>query len=304
LTYGIPNMKLEKELVWRRIHLLEQEGVVFKVNTDVGVDIEIEDIRATFDAVVVCTGAQQPRDLQIEGRHLNGVHFAMDYLTASTKSLLDSKIAGAPSISAENKHVVVIGGGDTGADCVATALRQRCKSVVQFGKHPRLPDERTPDNPWPEQPNVFTLDYAYEEAAALFGEDPREYAILTKKCVGDAEGNVKQLHTVRVEKVIGTHGETVLREIPGTEKTWPADLVLIAVGFKGPEEETVSRFGLERDHSGCVKAAYGSFATNLDGVFAAGDVRRGQSLVVWAMNEGRGAARECDRYLMGTTRLP
>ncbi|AQS54644.1 glutamate synthase subunit beta [Novibacillus thermophilus] len=304
LTYGVPNMKLEKELVWRRIHLLEQEGVVFKVNTDVGVDIEIEDIRATFDAVVVCTGAQQPRDLQIEGRHLNGVHFAMDYLTASTKSLLDSKLAGAPSISAENKHVVVIGGGDTGADCVATALRQRCKSVVQFGKHPRLPDERTPDNPWPEQPNVFTLDYAYEEAAALFGEDPREYAILTKKCVGDAEGNVKQLHTVRVEKVIGTHGETVLREIPGTEKTWPADLVLIAVGFKGPEEETVSRFGLERDHSGCVKAAYGSFATNLDGVFAAGDVRRGQSLVVWAMNEGRGAARECDRYLMGTTRLP
>ena len=304
LTYGIPNMKLEKALVWRRINLLKREGVVFKVKTEVGVDIAMEDLRNTFDAVIICTGATQPRDLQIEGRELNGIHFAMDYLTASTKSWLDSKFTDGQYISAENKNVVVIGGGDTGADCVATALRHRCKSVVQFGKHPRLPDERTADNPWPEQPNVFTLDYAYEEAAAQFGKDPRQYAILTKKCVGDTEGNVKQLHTVQVEKVINADGETALREIPGSEKIWPADLVLIAIGFQGAEERIISSLGIEQDHKGTVKAEYGSYRTNLDGVFAAGDVRRGQSLVVWAINEGRGAARECDRYLMGTTVLP
>ncbi|GGE15203.1 glutamate synthase [NADPH] small chain [Marinithermofilum abyssi] len=301
LMYGIPNMKLEKELVERRVNLLKEEGITFVTNTEIGKDITLEELRKQHDAVILCAGAQKHRDLPIEGRELEGVHFAMKYLTETTKGLLDP--AFEPSISAEGKDVIVIGGGDTGADCVATALRQQCNSVVQFGRHPRLPDERQENNPWPEYPQVFTLDYAYEEAKAKFGRDPREYSIITKKIVGDEEGRVKELHTVYAEKERDEKGRIVFKEIPGSEKVWPAQLVFIATGFEGTEDPLLSESGLEHENRK-VKAEYGDYSTNIDGVFAAGDMRRGQSLIVWAIHEGREAARECDRYLMGDTQLP
>jgi glutamate synthase (NADPH) small chain len=301
LMYGIPNMKLEKELVERRVNLLKEEGITFVTNTEIGKDTTLEELRKEHDAVILCAGAQKHRDLPIEGRDLEGVHFAMKYLTETTKGLLDP--AFEPSISAEGKDVIVIGGGDTGADCVATALRQKCKSVVQFGRHPRLPDERQENNPWPEYPQVFTLDYAYEEAKAKFGRDPREYSIITKKIVGDEEGCVKELHTVYAEKERDEKGRIVFKEIPGSEKVWPAQLVFIATGFEGTEDPLLSESGLEHENRK-VKAEYGDYSTNIDGVFAAGDMRRGQSLIVWAIHEGREAARECDRYLMGDTQLP
>ncbi|SEN11402.1 glutamate synthase subunit beta [Lihuaxuella thermophila] len=303
LTYGIPNMKLDKKLVERRVNLLRAEGITFVTNTEVGKDITFKQLREEFDAIVLCAGAQKHRDLHVEGRGLKGVHFAMEYLTLATKSLLDSKFRDGKFISAEGKDVIVIGGGDTGADCIATALRQKCRSLVQFGKHPRLPDERSADNPWPEYPYVFTLDYAYKEAMAKFGRDPREYSIMTKKIVGDENGHVKELHTVQMEKVRDKDGNISFREIPGTEKVWPAQLVLIAIGFAGTEESLLDHFGLEQVNLK-VKAEYGKYATNLEGVFAAGDMRRGQSLIVWAIHEGREAARECDQYLMGYTNLP
>jgi len=302
LMYGIPNMKLEKEVIERRVQLLGEEGITFVTNTEVGKDITAEELRSEYDAVVLCIGAQKQRDLQIEGRELNGVHFAMDYLTTTTKSLLDSNFADGNFIDAKDKHVIVIGGGDTGADCVATALRQQCKSVVQFGKHPALPQTRTNDNPWPQFPLVFTLDYAYEEAKAKFGEDPRQYCIQTKKIVGDEHGNVKELHTIQMEKTIDEKGKAVFKEIPGTEKVWPCDLVFIAIGFEGAEQPVLEHFGVETANMK-VKAPYGKYTTNIEGVFAAGDARRGQSLVVWAIHEGREAAREIDLYLMGTTNL-
>lgn len=304
LTYGIPNMKLEKSIVERRVQLLQAEGITFVTNTEVGKDISPQQLRAEFDAVILCTGAQKHRDVTIEGRELNGLHFAMDYLTFNTKSLLDSNLENGQFISAKGQDVIVIGGGDTGADCVATALRHGCKSVVQFGKHPQLPTERSSHNPWPQYPQVFSLDYAYAEAATQAGKDPREYCILTKKFVGDEVGHVKELHTVQMEKVIGKDGRVVFHEIPGTEKVWPAQLVFIAAGFSGPEQEVIQSFDLHQDERGRVEASFGTYTTNVDGVFAAGDVRRGQSLIVWAINEGRGVARECDRYLMGETFLP
>lgn len=304
LMYGIPNMKLEKELVERRVDLLEKEGISFVTNTEVGKDVTIEEMNSDYDSVILCTGATNPRDLQIEGRDLKGVHFAMDYLTPNTKSLLNSDLEDGRYISAKDRNVIVIGGGDTGADCVATALRHECKSVVQFGKHPMSPEKRPNDNPWPEPPNVFTLDYAYAEATAQFGTDPRKYSIMTKKFVGDENGHLKELHTVGIDNVTDENGQKTIREIPGTEKIWPADLVFIAIGFQGPEEKVIHHLGLEQNERGNVKAEYGKYTTNIDGLFAAGDVRRGQSLIVWAINEGREAARECDRYLMGTTTLP
>ncbi|MDQ0161433.1 glutamate synthase subunit beta [Bacillus alveayuensis] len=303
LMYGIPNMKLEKSIVERRVKLLEEEGIQFVTNTEIGKDVSASELRDQYDAVVLCTGAQKQRDLIIEGRELKGVHFAMDYLTNTTKSLLDSNFEDGQCINVEGKNVIVIGGGDTGADCVATALRQKCKSVVQFGKHPQLPKERTSDNPWPQFPLVFTLDYAYEEAEAKFGRDPREYCIQTKKIVGDEQGRVKELHTIQMEKTVDENGKVVFREIPGTEKVWPCDHVFIAIGFEGPEHPVLQEFGVEIENRK-VKAPYGKYTTNLDGVFAAGDVRRGQSLIVWAIHEGREAAREVDRFLMGTTTLP
>ncbi|SFJ77333.1 glutamate synthase subunit beta [Thermoflavimicrobium dichotomicum] len=302
LMYGIPNMKLEKRWIDRRVDLLKQEGITFVTNTEIGKDISLQELQQKFDAVVLCAGAQKQRDLQIEGRELAGIHFAMDYLTDSTKTLLDPEYGG-PYISAEGKDVIVIGGGDTGADCVATALRQKCRSVVQFGKHPRLPESREEDNPWPEYPNVFTLDYAYEEALARFGKDPRQYCIMTKKIVGDEHGHVKELHTVDMVKIRDENGRYTFREIPGSDKVWPAQLVLIAIGFAGTDEHLIKHAGLEHVNLK-VKAEYGKYQTNLEGVFVAGDMRRGQSLVVWAIHEGREAARECDKYLMGYTNLP
>lgn len=303
LMYGIPNMKLEKEIVERRVKLLEEEGIQFITNTEVGKDIEADQLRAEYDAVILCTGAQKQRNLVIEGRELEGVHLAMDYLTSTTKSLLDSNFEDGQCLNVEGKNVIVIGGGDTGADCVATALRQKCKSVVQFGKHPQLPNIRNVENPWPQYPLVFTLDYAYEEAKAKFGKDPREYCIQTKKIVGDENGRVKELHTIQMEKKVDENGKATFHEIPGTEKVWPCDHVFVAIGFEGPEQPVLKQFGVEIKNRK-VNAPYGKYTTNVEGVFAAGDARRGQSLIVWAIHEGREAAREVDRYLMGSTTLP
>ncbi|WP_102274969.1 glutamate synthase subunit beta [Cytobacillus massiliigabonensis] len=298
LMYGIPNMKLEKDIVERRVRLLEAEGIQFITNTEIGKDIQANELRESFDAVILCTGAQKPRDLSIKGRELKGIHFAMDYLTANTKSLLDSNLADRAYLSAEGKAVIVIGGGDTGADCIATALRHKCKSIVQFGKHPQLPIERTASNPWPEFPNTFSLDYAYEEASVQIGNDPREYSILTKRFVGDGDGYVKELHTVQIEKTTDQHGNTFIHEIPGSEKIWSADLVLIAIGFSGPEVEVLQAFALKQEKQQKMEAENDKYATNIEGVFIAGDVRRGQSLVVWAIREGREAALVCDKYMM------
>ncbi|ALS27981.1 glutamate synthase [Paenibacillus sp. 32O-W] len=305
LTYGIPTMKLDKKVVQRRVDLLAAEGVQFVTNTEIGKDIPAQQLLDEFDAVVLCGGATKARDVDIEGRELGGIYMAMDYLNSTIKSYLDSGLADGNYISAKDKNVIVIGGGDTGTDCVATALRHGCKSVTQFGTHAKAPLTRDPiTNPWPQFPNVYTLDYAQEEAKALFGEDPRAFSVLTKKFVGDENGNVKELHTVQIERIVDETGRKIYKEIPGTEKVWPADLVLIAIGFEGPENTLIDQFGLERDRRSNVKAEYGKYRTNVDKVFAAGDMRRGQSLVVWAINEGREAAREVDRYLMGSTMLP
>ncbi|WP_340372290.1 glutamate synthase small subunit [Peribacillus sp. FSL E2-0218] len=303
LTYGIPNMKLEKDVVARRIKLLTQEGIDFVTNTEVGKDISAEELQEQYDAVILCTGAQKQRDLEIEGRGAAGIHLAMDYLTTSTKSLLDSNFEDGQFLDTKGKDVIVIGGGDTGADCVATALRQECRSVVQFGKHPILPANRTSDNMWPAYPNVFSLEYAYEEAEAKFGADPRQYSIQTTKIVADENGNVQELHTISMEKIKDEDGIYIFKEIPGTEKVWPAQFVFIAIGFEGTEQPLLTQFGVETVNQK-IDAVYGHYKTNVEGVFAAGDARRGQSLIVWAINEGREAAREVDRYLMGASVLP
>ncbi|MYL32900.1 glutamate synthase small subunit [Pontibacillus yanchengensis] len=304
LMYGIPNMKLEKDIVERRINLLRQEGIDFITNTEVGKDISPEELQEQYDSVILCTGAQKQRDLSIEGRDAKGIHLAMDYLTASTKNLLDEDMQKDEYINVEGKDVIVIGGGDTGADCVATALRQDCNSVVQFGKHPKQPTTRPEDNMWPEPPNVFTLEYAYKEAAETKGEDPRQYSIQTTKFVADENGHLQELHTVQTEKVWDDKGFYSYREIPGTEMVWPVQHVMIAIGFEGPEQPLLKHFGVDTTSRGCVDAEYGNYTTNLEGVFAAGDARRGQSLIVWAINEGREVAREVDQYLMGSTVLP
>lgn len=304
LMYGIPSMKLEKKLIDRRVNILQAEGISFVTNTDIGKDISAEDLKNQYDSVILCAGSQKHRDTLIEGRELDGIHFAMDYLTKSIKSMLDTNLADGDYINAEGKDVIVIGGGDTGADCVATALRQNCKSVVQFGKHPKQPNARVSSNPWPEYPNVYKLDYAYAEAEAKFGADPREYSIMTQKFVGDENGKLKELHTIQMEKVVHEDGSYTMEEIPGTEKVWPADVVLIAIGFSGTEQPLLNQFNVERTDWNTVDAEYGKYTTNVEGVFAAGDIRRGQSLIVWAIHEGREAAREVDRHLMGSTRLP
>ncbi len=314
LMYGIPNMKLDKQIVQRRVDLLAAEGVKFVTNTEVGKDYPTEQLLQEFDAVVLCGGATKPRDLPIEGRDLKGIHFAMEFLHGNTKNLLDAAKQGdgdaaesspRPFISAEGKDVMVIGGGDTGTDCVGTSLRHGCKSLVQLEILDRPPDTRQPDNPWPEWPKIYRLDYGQEEFQALYGHDPRQYTITAKRFVGDETGHVKEVHTIRVEWVTNNgSGRFYPREIPGTEKVYPVQLVLLAMGFLGPEDTVLGQLGVERDERSNAKAEYGKFNTSLSGVFAAGDMRRGQSLVVWAINEGRGAARECDRYLMGETDLP
>jgi glutamate synthase (NADPH/NADH) small chain len=302
--YGIPNMKLDKEqVVLRRLGILEQEGVKFICNTEVGKDIPAETLLKEYDAVVLCTGATKPRDLPIEGRSLKGIHFAMEFLTDNTKAVLDRQ-PGDSFISAAGKDVVIIGGGDTGTDCVGTSIRHGCNSVTQLEIMPKPPSERAADNPWPEWPKVYKMDYGQEEAAALYGHDPRAYLTTATHFEGDADGNVKAVHVVDVQWERNEKGQFIPKQIPGTEQVIPAQLVLLAMGFLGPEQPLLDALGLDRDPRSNVKAEYGSYATSIPGVFAAGDCRRGQSLVVWAMNEGRGVARECDRYLMGATDLP
>jgi glutamate synthase (NADPH/NADH) small chain len=303
LMYGIPNMKLSKEIVQRRVDLMAQEGVTFVTRTEVGKDVSTERLRKDYDALVLCGGATKPRDLAVEGRDLKGIHFAVDFLRADTRSMLDADAESYGWITARYKDVVVIGGGDTGTDCVGTALRHGCTNLVQLEILPKPPDRRSADNPWPEWPKTYKLDYGQEEAKDLMGRDPREYAILTKRLVGDARGHVKEVQTVRVQWEI-VNGRPSFKELPGTEERWPARLVLLAMGFLGPEDTLPQQLGVERDARTNVKAEYGAFSTNVPGVFAAGDMRRGQSLVVWAIREGRGVARECDRYLMGSTNLP
>lgn len=304
LMYGIPNMKLDKEkVVLPRIQHMEAEGVKFMTNTEVGVNFPVAKLLKEFDASVLCTGATKARDLPIEGRNLKGIHFAMDFLTHNTRSLLDQHKNGN-FISAEGKDVMVIGGGDTGTDCVGTSMRHGCKSLVQLEILPQPPMDRAKDNPWPEWPKVYRLDYGQEEAAAKFGADPRVYLTTAKKFIGDDNGWVKEVLTVQIQWERNDKGQFVPKEVTGTEQVRPVQLVLLAMGFLGPEQPLLESLGVERDPRSNVKADYEKYSTSLKGVFAAGDCRRGQSLVVWAFNEGRGAARECDRYLMGQTNLP
>jgi glutamate synthase (NADPH/NADH) small chain len=303
LMYGIPPMKLDKRVVDRRVKLMADEGITFATSTWVGRDYPTDRLRAEFDAIVLCGGATKARDLPIEGRTLRGIHFAMEYLLLNVKSLLDSGHADQRFIDAKGKNVVVIGGGDTGTDCVGTAMRHGCKSLVQFEILARPPDERAPDNPWPQWPRVYLLDYGQEEAAAAFGADPRRYAVVTQRFVGDAAGNVKELHSVGIEW-LRQDGKMSIREIPGTEKIWPVDLVLLAMGFLGPEKEgLLGELGVTLDDRGNVLTDADK-QTSVPKVFAAGDMARGQSLIVWAIAEGRAAARGVDHFLMGETLLP
>lgn len=313
LIYGIPNMKLDKEVVQRRVDLMTAEGVTFVTNTEVGKNYPAEKLLSEFDAAVLCGGATKPRDLQVEGRALQGIHFAMEFLHGNTQNLLKQQNHrngqsdngfSYPFISAKGRDVIVIGGGDTGTDCVGTALRHKCRSLTQLEILNRPPDTRQPDNPWPEWPKVYTVDYGQEESHAVYGSDPRIYSVTAKRFIGDKKGNVKEVEIVQVEWVSDESGRFLPREIPGTEQTRPAQLVLLAMGFPGPEDTIFRSLNVARDARSNVKAEYGKFATSLPGIFSAGDMRRGQSLVVWAINEGRGAARECDRYLMGETVLP
>ncbi|MCD7035419.1 glutamate synthase subunit beta [Metabacillus sp. GX 13764] len=305
LTYGIPEMKLPYYIVERRINLLKEEGIEFVLNTEVGKDYPVSSLRSEFDAVILCGGAAVHRNIEAEGRDLKGIHYAMEYLHANTKSLLDSELQDGKAISAEGKNVIVIGGGDTATDCLATALRHNCKSLIQFDIYnQKQPSRDSAENPWPQYPVIHRVEYGQEENAAVFGKDPRAFAVMTKKFTGDENGHIKEVHTINVELKIDENGNRTREELPGTEKIWPADLVLLAIGFSGPEQQLIQEMGIETSGKTTVKAEHGDFRTNLKGVFAAGDMRRGQSLIVWAINEGRGAARECDKYLMGASELP
>lgn len=305
LMYGIPNMKLDKDVVQRRVDLLAEEGIDFKTNIEVGKDITSDELKSSYDAVVIATGATKPRDLDVEGRNLKGVHFAMEFLHANTKSLLDSGLENNEFISAKNKKVVVIGGGDTGTDCVGTALRHGCEKVTQLEIMPKPESNRNRvSNPWPQWPSNLKIDYGQAEAIKVQGKDPRNFMVMTKKFEGDAEGNLTAMHTVQIQWAKDENGRMVIKEIPGTEQRVEADLVLLAMGFLGPEDLLGNQFELERDQRSNYKAEHEVYTTNIDGVFSCGDARRGQSLIVWAINEGRGAARQVDLFLMGDTVLP
>jgi glutamate synthase (NADPH/NADH) small chain len=304
LMYGIPNMKLDKAVVERRVRLIADEGVRFVTETEIGKHIPAQRLLKDFDAIVLAGGATQARDLPVEGRELAGIHLAMDFLHGNTKSLLDSKHADGRYISAKGRDVVVIGGGDTGTDCVGTSIRHGARSVVQLEILPEPPLERAADNPWPQWPKVLKLDYGQEEAKALWGSDPRHFRVLTKRFAGDAEGRVKELHAVEVEWAKGPDGRFGPRELPGSERVISADLVLLALGFVGPEKPMLKELGVKLDDRGNVWTDEARM-TSIPGVFAAGDMSRGQSLVVWAIREGREAAQAVDRYLSyGETVLP
>jgi NAD(P)H-dependent glutamate synthase small subunit len=294
--YGIPPMKLEKNLVNRRVELLSREGVEFFSSVHVGVDVEVQRLNEENDALLLACGATRPRDLKAPGRHLSGIYFAMDFLRASTKSYLDSGLQNGDFISARGKKVLVIGGGDTGTDCIATAIRHGCLEVRNFELLPQPPDERAGDNPWPQWPRVMRADYGHQEACGQFGSDPRSFGILTKQFIGDSEGNVTGVRTVRVRWIPGDMGMKMM-ELPGTEQVWEADMVLLALGFLGPDETLVPGLGLETDSRSNFKAGFGSYTTNVPGVFAAGDCRRGQSLVVWAIREGLESAEAIHAFV-------
>ena len=304
LMYGIPNMKLDKVLVERRIDVLRAGGITFVTGVEVGTDIAAGALRRDFDAIVLCTGATRPRDLTVPGRELGGVHFAMDFLGGNTRSLIDSALGDGRYLSAAGKDVIVIGGGDTGTDCVATALRHGCRSLVQFEIMPQPPTQRAPDNPWPQWPRVYKLDYGQAEAAAVFGADPRAYSVQTVELLGDENGCLRELRTVDVAWTANGDGRPAPHPVPGSEREWPVQMVILALGFLGPEGGLPEQLGVAQDGRSNVAAPYGRFQTSTPGVFAAGDARRGQSLVVWAIHEGRAAAREVDRWLMGETSLP
>jgi NAD(P)H-dependent glutamate synthase small subunit len=324
LTYGIPNMKLDKELVERRVELLRKEGIEFRTRVHVGAAEEFDsghmtqimleggqemqyvdpnELREQYDALLLATGATLPRDLPIPGRSLRGIYFAMDFLTRNTRSLLENRLQDADYISAAGKKVIVIGGGDTGTDCIATSLRHGCGSLVNFELLDQPPADRAPNNPWPTWPRILRSDYGHEEAVAKYQKDPRTFAVLSKEFLGDASGNLTGVKTVHIDWSCPTDGAPFC-EIPGTEQTWEADLILLAMGFLGPEQTVSKLLGLDHDPRGNYQAEHGPFATSAAGVFAAGDCRRGQSLVVWAINEGRGAARAIDEFLMGDSNLP
>ena len=292
LMYGIPNMKLGKDIVNRRINLLRSEGVEFIVNTDIGQDLMVAELRNKFDAIVFTTGATKARDLAAENRDAKGIYPAMEYLKENYKSLLDHGHVNKNQFSATDKDVVVIGGGDTGTDCIGTALRQGAKSIVNFELMHKPPIDRADKNPWPEWPIIYRVDYGHEEAASVYGKDPRRYQLLTKSFIKDKEGNVSGIKTVNVEFENGQ-----LNEIPDTEKIWDAQLVLLSMGFVSPEHYLSDDAEIELDERGNYKAEHGNFGTSKQGIFSAGDCRRGQSLVVWAINEGRGAAKSVDSYL-------
>ena len=303
LMYGIPSMKLEKKYVKRRVELLEAEGITFVTGVDVGKDKSAQELLAEYDAVLLCTGARQARDITVPGREAKGVHLAMEYLTATGKSYLNSKLKDGNYINAAGKDVIVVGGGDTGSDCIGVALRHGCKSVHQLVKYPRLPDRRPADNCWPEWPKVNKNDYSHDEAIARFGEDPRIFQTTVKELLTDEKGELRAVKTIRLEgtKRDKKTGKLIMTEVPGTEEELPCQLLLVAIGFQGPESYVAQAFGVETDARTNLKTV--DYATSVPGVFAAGDARRGQSLVVWAIQEGRAAAREVDRYLMGYTSL-
>jgi len=303
LTYGIPNMKLDKKIVKRRIELMGKSGIQFKTNVDVGKDYPVQKLKEEFDAVVLCGGTAKARDLNVEGRNLKGIYFATEFLKSANERILSRLLKSEKDIeeiSAKGKNVIVIGGGDTGTDCVGVSLRQGCKSVVQFEIMDKPPLLRRQNNPWPEWPKVLTVDYAQEEYAEQFGKDPRLYNISTRRFVGDTKGKVKEVHTVEVEWEHDKTGKLFLREINGTEKVWKADLVLLALGFLGPENYLIEQLNVETYKRSNVKTGEGKYSTNVEGIFSAGDMRRGQSLVVWAINEGKQAAKECNEYLISS----
>ncbi|MCJ7856196.1 glutamate synthase subunit beta [Lachnospiraceae bacterium NSJ-143] len=303
LMYGIPNMKLDKAVVQRRIDIMKQEGVKFVVNTDVGKDIKPDDILKRYDAAVLACGASNPRDIAVKGREGKGIYFAVDYLKAVTKSLLDSDLRDEKFIPAKGRHVLVIGGGDTGNDCVATTIRLGAKSVVQLEMMPKPPVSRAEDNSWPEWPKILKTDYGQSEAIYKFGEDPRVYETTVTEFVLDENKSVRQAKIVKLERQADKRGGMTLVPVEGSEKIIDADLVLIAAGFLGTERYLSKAFKVELNERGNVKTLPESHATNISRVFTAGDMHRGQSLVVWAIKEGRKAAREVDKFLMGYTNL-
>ena len=306
LMYGIPNMKLDKQDVLRRVQLLQDEGITFKTGVDVGKDISPQQLVNDFDALLMATGATQHRDLSIPGRELNGIHFAMDFLTANTQSLLNSEHVDGDFISAKDKKVVVIGGGDTGTDCIATAIRHGAESIVNLEIIPQPPADRADNNPWPQWPRIYRVDYGHAEVAAKWGEDPRDYAIESVQFNDDGDGNLKSITVTQVDWSKPVENGPPFSRVAGSEKTIEADLVLLAMGFLGPEHYVVEALKdeMQLDPRSNYQATHGEFTTSIPSVFAAGDCRRGQSLVVWAINEGRGAARAIDLHLMGSTTLP